>query len=212
MSIYKRYFRVTSGTLLQAIEQIESQRKSSLMEIKKLQEELEATDTAVTREGSIYGFKFQGSEPDPKIWKMIKQGGYFFPKKNTNKGKEIAKKIKSISKYPDHNQALEDVGLVPNFPALIDFSTGVGISSQVFGSYELGVWFVSVPWQDEAPEVLSKYQEDRAKGTRMSCALDHLLWEPPSEFVEVKRWEMEKEIEELNYKLRERRNSEAELN
>ncbi len=59
------------------------------------------------------------------------------------------------------------------------------------------VWFISVPWMGRDPEKLAQHKLDRAAKTKIDRELDHLLWEVPAGWTEVKRWQIEKECEEI---------------
>lgn len=68
-------------------------------------------------------------------------------------------------------------------------------SACICGSDKAG-WFASVPWRDEDPQVLAEYITERDAGTRGHGELDHLLWVPPPEWVEIKEWELKKAMAE----------------
>ncbi|MNN39727.1 hypothetical protein D3C81_1537750 [compost metagenome] len=59
------------------------------------------------------------------------------------------------------------------------------------------VWFVSVPWKDVDPAKLEEYQEVKKAKKGFDRDLDALLWTPPANWAEVKRWEIEKEVDEI---------------
>lgn len=62
--------------------------------------------------------------------------------------------------------------------------------------------FVGVLWRNVSPQELAEYKSDREAKQMYSMEMDHLCWEPTAEMQEVKRWEMEKELDQLNAQLR----------
>lgn len=199
-TIYRRYFRVTEGPLIQATNDITEQREKASEAIMALAKEVGATDARTFHDGRFAGFVFE-QDPGTK-WKRLRSGGYY-PKKNSTWGRELAKRITDLPRHESIAGALRAVGLVPHSPALIDESRSVGLYVTLTGSQKLGVWFVSVPWRDEDPAEIEQYKKDRAAGTRFCVELAHLCWEPPAELHEVKHWEVLKEIEEMNQALKE---------
>lgn len=200
MNIYKRHFRVDSGPVIEATRRIHEERQASLSAIKELINSVGAEDAKVSKSGAVLGFTFKGS-PDNKTWKLTKRGWYW-PKLNSNAGRDLAKRIKSLPTYPDFDSALTEAGLHPHSPALIDEWKGIGHYPTLTGHPDIGVWFVNVPWRDIDADELEQYKKERAAGTRFCLSMDHLLWAPPAEFKEVKEWQVLKELEEINEKLR----------
>lgn len=201
MSSYNRHFRVTTGPLMDAARAIRQERREAFEVCDKLCKELSADSFNTYRDGRFAGFVFS-KQPDPSVWKQPNQFGLYWPRKNTKGGKELMQRIAALPRLRDLNDSLEAVGLIPHHPVL--FFSGHALISTAFGSPELGVMFVRVPWRDEDPQSLADYkaQRDSTNRTRWSADLDHLLWEPPAELIEVKEWEVQKEIEELNAKLK----------
>jgi hypothetical protein len=95
--------------------------------------------------------------------------------------------------------ALDAVGLHSGLPVLMRDRHGHWPT--LTGIPRLGVLFLTVPWRDIDPAKLAEYKRKREAGTELSMEMDHLCWEPSAGMQEVKRWEVEKEIEELNRKI-----------
>lgn len=199
--IYKRYFRVTTGPLIDAVKEIHKQQTAAVGQIRELINELGAKDAKLGAEGNIIGFTFDET-PDSKLWKRTRRGWYY-PKQSSNAGRDLIKRIKALPKHPSYDEAVLAIGLIPGFPALVDTYKGVGHSVTLSGHIDLGVWFVTVPWEDIDPGELEQYKRDKASGKRWSASLDHLCWEPTADLIEVKEWQVLKEIDEMNEKLRE---------
>lgn len=190
----KRYFRVTSGKLVDLINQNFEDRRNQAKAWTDLCAEIGAKEAKSYQDGTFGGFDFT-FDPDTKIYKQTKHG-YWLPKKNCQEGKDLWKRIDSMKLVTGPQFCLHEFGLETRFPTLIERNRGW--SPALCGMK--GVWFVSVPWREEDPEVLEQYKKDRAAGTRMSSSYDHLLWEPPAEWEEIKEWQIKKEWEELGGK------------
>ena len=48
------------------------------------------------------------------------------------------------------------------------------------------------------PEKIEQYKADRAAGKFSSRDLDAILWEPTADMIEVKKWEVDRHIDEWN--------------
>lgn len=189
MSIYTRYFRVTSGPLLEMAQKIEEEKINAKVAIRAFMKEIGAKEFYPRR-----GFRFD-APPDPSIWTKRNAYGAHMPKRNTAAGKQMCERIKALPQIPDYTDIIDVVGLQKG-PVLFRnrtayFVTALGIPSK-------GVIFISVPWEDIDPRKLEEYQRERAVGDRFSMELEHLAWQPTPEMEEVKRWEVEREIEEIN--------------
>lgn len=200
MDVYNRYFRITSGPVLEKAREIEAANLKAMEAVLSFCNEIGAENCFSRRDGVLTGFKFAGT-PDQQVWKQPDSFGNYWPRKNSAQGREMLDRIRQLPRLRNITEALKAVGLLIEGPVLISGRNGhaCGIS----GNGTLGVYFVSVPWRDVAQEDLAKYQQEKADGTHWSIVMDHLLWKPTADMVEVKRWEAEKEIEELNARLRE---------
>ena len=192
MSVYKRFFRVTEGPFVSRIDQIFSERDEASKLYEALCKDIGASSAHA---GNVFaGFKFKPPGPnDPKNWKL--SGSLWLPKKTTKAGKALQARIDSLPLPAQVQSALLAADLHSG-PALVEGNRWYG--STLYGA--AGIWFVCVPWRDEDPEKLEKYRNDRSAGIWMDGCLYHLLWSPPAEFVEVKRWQVEKEYEEITGK------------
>lgn len=199
MSIYTRYFRITSGPLLDKVRQIESDNTRNREAVLAFAREIGAMNVYSRKDGTISGIEFEKT-PDQSVWKQPNSFGHYMPRKNTAGGKEMVKRIEALPRLIGIGNALETIGLYDNFPVL--FGDRMGYCSSLSGTTKLGVIFVGVPWKDINPEVLVQYKLDSAAGIHSSAELEHLCWTPTPEMQEIKRWEMEKEIEDLNARLR----------
>lgn len=198
MTIYIRYFRVTAGPLIDKAIEIEQSNAIARKEIAAFCKEIGADDAMGRKDGPLTGFKFS-TTPDQGVWKQPDKFGAYWPRKNTAPGREMLARIKPIPEIRSMSSAVAEVGLANDIPVV--FGGMRGYITTLFGAPSLGVVFVGVPWTDKDPQELDDYRAQRASGTRLCMELDHLLWKPTAEMVELKRWEVEKEIEELNRKI-----------
>ncbi len=200
METYTRYFRITSGPVLEKAREIEANNQEARKAVLAFCHEIGAENAMNYRDGSLAGFKFK-TTPDQQVWKQPDSYGAYWPRKNSAAGRDMLARIKALPPFLPLFGALELVGLYGGFPILI--GGGVGYTCTICGSADLGVYFVGVPWRDKSPEDLAEYR--MAKENKSPCSnseLEHLQWQPTADMVEIKRWEMEKEIEELNARLR----------
>ncbi len=195
MSIYTRYFRVTSGPLMEKARELSAANEVARLAVIAFCKEIGAVDVLSHRDGRWEGFKFAAT-PDQAVWKQPNSFGTYWPRKNTAGGRDMLERIEALSRIVHIEAALEQVGLTPGVPALVYGNRWSAPS--LTGVTKLGVLFAIVPWRDIDPAEIAAYKFDRAAARRLSMELDHLCWEPTADMVELKRWEVEKEIEELN--------------
>lgn len=194
--VFKRWFRCTRGPLIEALQKLQVERATKWEQFKALGAEL-GGDIRVYSSGRVAGVDFK-DRPGPG-WRGSKRvPGLWVPKLSTKEGSLIGSRIQALGNMRSWNEALTVIDQHPDFPVLMDGRNGY---SAQLGFYRLGeaspVVFVVIPWRKVSEEVLARYRAEKAAGTRFSTALDHLLWTPPAELVEIKHWEYLKEIEEL---------------
>ncbi|WP_234085354.1 hypothetical protein [Azonexus sp. R2A61] len=199
MSIYKRYFRVTAGPLMDKVREINAANDANRKTVLAFVDEIGAKNVYTYKDGTVSGFEFDKT-PDQGVWKQPNSFGNYMPRKNTASGKVMLTRIQKLPRLLCISNALEVIGLHGDVPVLI--GGGIGYRSTLTGSTKLGVMFVGVPWRDIDPAELAEYQQEHAKGTWFSTEMEHLCWIPSPDMQEIKRWEMEKEIDELNARLR----------
>jgi len=199
MNVYTRYFRVTSGPIMDRAIELEAANAEARKVLAAFCKEIGAEDLLSYSDGRRAGFRIR-SMPDPAVWRWINSLGAYWPRKNTAAGRDMLARIEALPTIVHIKNAIEAVGLHAGLPVLI--SNRCGHSATLTGIPRLGVLFLGVPWRDIDPAKLAEYKRNRAAGTEFSTAMDHLCWEPSAELQEVKRWEVEKEIEELNARLR----------
>ncbi len=192
MNNYRRYFRVVSGVLVDAINKGRETNKIASNEYRKILKEIGAKDTFYHIDNKLNSIVFENT-PDPKDFKRTDNG--YYPKQNSKAGRALHKRLKSIKTTPE-SDCLESVGLSRS-PTIFAASTCYFPSVTVIPSKPL-VALVSVPWYDEDPEKLAKYIEDKKAGEYDNGNMNALLWEPTDEMVEIKEWQVIKEIEEWN--------------
>lgn len=198
MRIYQRYFRVTAGPLMDKARELEAGQAAVREEILSFCTEIGAENAMSYRDGRWAGFKF-AQNPDQNVWKNPNSFGYYWPRKNTASGREMLKRIEALPCAKHIQSAIEAIGLVEGFPVLIDARNGH--CATMTGSPKLGVLFIGVPWRDVSPEEMERYRRDNDAGRHYSAEMEHLAWQPTPDMVEIKRWQLDKEIDELNASL-----------
>lgn len=195
MNVYYRYFQVKDEPTLTAIADLLDKNLAYKKELMQVQNDVGASGVYRYASGGFAGFTFE-EEPDANIFKKIKNNLYA-PKVSTTKGRALDERITSLGVPQRVNDCLLMSGLYPDF-CLSGAGSQRGIvmySASICGSEKAG-WFAVVPWRDEDPSTIEIYKKENAAGTRHSAELDHLLWSPPTEWVEIKKWEVEKAIED----------------
>ncbi|MFJ7315077.1 hypothetical protein ACIQVE_20405 [Pseudomonas sp. NPDC098747] len=198
MSVYKRYFRITEGPMVDEIARLQDLRSDTADAFRVLGDQYGAEDVFTwPRTGAFAGFKFpKGSKPDEKLFRLMKKERLWIPRK-TGAGKAIWPIIERLPQVAPVENALHLVGLTPNVPSLVHHGRWYSPQLWGFGS-PINVWFVSVPWLDVDPAELAQYQIDRAAGTHYDGNFEHLSWSMPKDWFEVKEWQVLKESEELS--------------
>lgn len=190
--LYWRFFRVTTGPLMDELRAISERRQAAREAISEFCKDVGAKD-AKAGMGGVAAFEF-GERPDLAVWRETHHG--WWPRRNTKAGREMLKRVKRLPKYEDLDTALKVVGLHPGFPVLLEGR--YGYYATLWGTFdEGGVVFVKVPWRDIAAEKMAEYKQMREAGKGFNCSMDHLMWEPPPELVEIREWEALKETQEL---------------
>lgn len=199
MNFYNRYFRVTSGPIMDRAIELEAANAEARNAIAAFCKEIGAEDSLSYSDGRRAGFRFL-TTPDQTVWKRPNSFGAYWPRKNTAAGRDMLARIEALPRIVHIKNAIEAVGLLADIPVMI--SARRGYCATLTGIPRLGVLFLRVPWRDIDPAKLAEYKDNRAAGTEFSMEMDHLCWEPSDGMQEVKRWEVEKEIEKLNARLR----------
>ena len=199
---YIRYFRVTSGPLMSRAREIEAANVEARKAVVEFCKEIGADNARSYNDGRLVGFMFSQA-PDLSVWKKPNRFHARMPRKNTAAGRDMLKRIDKLPQIVHINKALEEVGLYPDTPVLI--GDHCGYTSTLVGVPRTGVLFVGVPWRDVDPDELAAYKRDRDAKKWWSMSMDHFCWEPTADMQEVKRWEVEKEFEQINAKLKEER-------
>lgn len=199
MNVYYRYFRVTSGPLMNKARELDATNVEARNALTNFFNEIGADNALSYNDGRLAGFRF-AKTPDQSVWKQPNSFGAYWPRKNTAAGRDMLARIEKLPRIVHIMNALEAVGLYAHSPMLI--GDRCGYTATLTGLPSTGVLFVGVPWRNVSPQELAEYKSDREAKRMYSMEMDHLCWEPTAEMQEVKRWEMEKELDQLNAQLR----------
>jgi len=192
MSVYRRYFKILDAATLAEIERLWQLREKYMSALREIKEELGAQDVhTYSNSGHLAGFGFEKT-PDAAVYRSPERG-IFYPKKSSKVGKEICKKIDAISRPKQIEEALRVTGLVPGFSGALNEGMTF-YSSTIAGGPAIG-WFASIPWCDVDPAELEKYRANNEMEKR-SGSMNHLCWEPPVEWEEIKEWQIKKAFED----------------
>lgn len=191
--MYWRFFDASKGAMAEKVAELQADAEKAGEAANSLVGEY-GGQARIYRDGTFAGAHFE-KEPDRMIWKQ-KRDGSWWPKLNSKKGREIAKRFSSVEKLPTVDDALLVAGISPHSPVFLDEPRRV-FYPHLRGDRKGRVLVLVVPWMDTDPDELGRYKVDREKGRRMDATLDHLLWEPPAWLVEVKEWEAKKALDEV---------------
>lgn len=189
--VYRRFFRVLTGPLMDAISHANEVNKEARNRYLEILKDIGAQPRYYQRDKKLTGILFD-ENPDPKVFKSLGRFGWY-PKRNCAKGREIHKRLSAVETInPD--SALETIGL-STFPVMF-YGGKCYYATLTIIPQTPPVAYVGIPWADEDPEELARYEMDRATGRRGDRSLDHLLWKPLDGMEEVKEWEVQKHISE----------------
>lgn len=203
--IYRRFFKVTGGPVMDAALEAEAINDLAHEQYMVILAEIGAEHRYYHRDRRMTGIIFEG-EVDRTLFRETRNG--WWPKKNCQAGRELDKRIKAVQTATPET-VLKAAGLRGR-PHGIFSGQAIHYCSHLFVPSEPPVVFLSVPWRDVDPAKLAQYSEEREAGTHFNSEMDHLLWEPAEDLVEIKSWEMEREIDEYNAGLKEKRAEEVE--
>lgn len=190
--MYHRYFKVTSGPLIEELIKIREQRNESLAQWKAFALEIGAKEWLLYSNGAFGGFYFE-TPPDMSIWKQNKGDKGLTPRHSVPSGKELWNRIGKLPRMIPFDNALSAIKL-DDCPVI--FSDRYAHRCTIFGCFNENVFFVKVPWVklSEADEVrFAEYKDNKAsEEPRLwyESEFDHLMWTPHDSLVEVKEWEV----------------------
>lgn len=196
MNIYRRYFRVTKGPVVDEFKKIQSINSNAHKEYEKILSEIDANPSYYHIDNELVSIQFD-TPPDSAIYKRVRSGWY--PKKNCKAGKELSKRFSAVKTIPP-SYTLKVIGLSSG-PTI--FSSGKCYIPTILDiPEEPTVIYISVPWYDEDPEKIAQYKIDRESGKCFNRNIDSILWEPSPDMDEIKKWEMDRHINEWNESVR----------
>lgn len=203
MTVYRRYFKVTTGPLIDELKKVWAVNESARKEYTQILEDIGAkTSQWYGRDNRVTGIIFE-SEPDITLFKKLDCG--WWPKKNTKAGKALAARFAAV-KTRTEESALHVVGIKNTAFVLLDGRHAYSISVTTIPE-ENPVAYISVPWRDEDPAKLARYVASEIEGDSFfHCKELSFLttFQPTPDMVEVKEWEVSKHVDEWNASVREK--------
>jgi len=193
---YNRYFRVTDGPLIIAVQECLEHNRESHKQYVEILKDLGAMPECYHHEGKLIALQFK-RRPSSVKYKRMKSGGWY-PRRNSKAGRELCTRIESINIKP-MTDALEVIGLSGN-PTVFARNREHCPDLTIKHSDPMVV-LVSVPWFSENPRLVAEYAEEREAGTRSDANFDALLWEPSDDMVEIGQWAVKKEVYNWNKNL-----------
>lgn len=187
IDIIRRYFKVTSGAFYDDVVTRSANNKKADAQYRAISKEIGASPTQFyqNNNGYLTGFVFE-KVPDEKIFRMVKGSPAWYPKKNNKPGRLISDKIDEVDVNPIDG-SLKIAGL--NHYQLLSGNSMHYANIITIPSDPLAI-YLSIPWAEFAPN------EDMAKHD------PHFSWVKPDEFVEVKKWEVDRDIDTWNTKVK----------
>jgi hypothetical protein len=199
MNVYKRFFEVKTGQFFEAVQNQHRVNREAITQYTKIADQIGASKALYISDVKLVGFYFD-EKPDRHLYKKAPgTSNVWWPKKNTKFGKDLNKQIGEV-KTIAQGELLKSIGLSAH-GEMCDGHYMYG-SQVVYLPSTKPVCYVVTPWKDEDPEKLEQYKIDCAEKKVFSSDLEHLLWEAPAEFVEVKEWQARKAIDEYNESLK----------
>jgi hypothetical protein len=206
MEVYRRYFKITKGPVIEGIKLADETNEAARLEYQKIISDLGAEDTYYQlNSGRLVGFMFK-EEPCHSLFRKSELGGWY-PRKNTKEGKALHQRICSIQTMNRRN-SIKAVGLADG-PLFVDGNMGYAPSIVIIPSTPMQV-FIGVPWIDVEPVKIEQYKSDRDAGKHNDTSLNFLIcWQPTSD-MEVSNEEAESAaIEDWNQSIDEDLKSKA---
>lgn len=187
---------MTSGPIITEIDRLFDLRIAAGTLYKQLADKYGAEEANVyDRTGTFAGFVFK-VPPDKNVYRCDAKTLLWLPRKNVPAGKAIWAEIKQLPTPEPIENAMKLAGLTPGLPMLTDAGRWYAPTIWGYGAPR-NIWFVSVPWLDVDPDKIAAYEAEKAEGKCFDQDLEALTWQPPVEWEEVKRWQIEKEDEEI---------------
>lgn len=191
--VYRQFFKVGNSQALELIKEIQEHNKKVVAFWLDIINDIGAnTGIYVDNEGRLSDITFT-VPPNKNHYKKTKRG--WFPKRNNNKTRGIAKQLSS-QRQRQFNEILPILGFNGINPILLRSGMAYYVTILVIPE-ETPQVYIAVPCYDEDPLVLQEYVNDPDSS---NLTLDLLLWEPPEYLTKKKKWEIDRAVEEYNEK------------
>lgn len=198
MNVYRRYFVVTEGTLIDAAKQAQETNKQARKKYQEILAEIGANSDYWHINGKLVAFAFD-KEPESGAFKKSRRcDNAWEPRLGNKDGKQISKQLEAIETVEIEEFVLRKINLTSSL-MIVSGNRWYGARLIDIPSDPI-VLYITVPWFDADPAEVEKVRT----GEKMDSDLKHLLWEPTEEMIEVKEWQLKKAVQEWNDSLKEK--------
>ena len=194
-TIYRRYFKVTSGPIAIAAKALVDNHEEVRAKYLEILSGIGAEENYWHSEHRLIGFTPIG---DKSMYRKVKDAGYY-PKVKTKESRALRDRLRDVDKLVMRRHG--EIMQMANEPSEIFSGMAIHFPTPTILNYDNDsplVVFISVPWYDEDPEVIAEARKNASLGNRLTGEIRALLWEPSTEMKEVKEWEVLKDIENFN--------------
>lgn len=191
-SVTRRYFRVTEGPVMDVIVATHEKNKATRKAWTAFLREVGGNPNKGYANSSLKGF---AAKKSPGIgWRRsFDATDLYVPNGKTKEGRSLAARMRNLPSLLPYQHGLEAFQIYDH-PLLMDGNKWY--RPQVAGTPGKCV-YVTVPWREYSPELVAEYlKQSGKKGGFTSGEMDFIsAWQPAPGMVEVKEWEMLRDME-----------------
>lgn len=195
MNVYRRYFRTSTGPLIRIVKRIKKENETAHEEYLAIIADIGASDRYYHRHHKLTALKFD-SQPDLKRFKCVDNG--WMPRRNTKAGRLLSDRFEAVQTV-NPKKALEYIGI--NEFCLMGAGC-IHVSHLTVIPKPRPVAYVFIPWRDVDPTEIKSYKA-RKPEDQDDMDMNHLIWEPPAGFAEVKEWQVQRDFDNWNSRTKE---------
>ena len=168
-----KFYKIEGGAAIDKASEFLKVRDNARNQYEKIFEEVGSLKSYRERKSKLCAFCFD-EEPNSKKWKWV--GGGYYPKQNTKFGKDLHKRLESITVIDE----IEILKAANRADKILVIGSG-------YDTYRVGLTILPKT-EIEAPCLLLS----------VPCSKEFGEWVAPTEAVEIELWESEKMISDYN--------------